>query len=225
MLRYPCLVLDHDDTTVDSTRAVNYPQFCEALARFRPHMEISEAQFFRYCFDPGFYAMCEQILGYTPEEMEAHVAMWKAYHQTHHPQFFPGIPEILRRQRAEGGRYCVVSHSEADVILAAYDRAGVPRPDLVLGAEQPPERRKPAPWPLQEIMRRFSLEVKDLLMVDDMPHGGVMARAVGVDFACAGWYGMLPDIEENMRRQCDFFFSTVEAFARFLFGDENAIAE
>ena len=71
----------------------------------------------------------------------------------------------------------------------------------------------------------FSLEAKDLLMVDDMPHGGVMARAVGVDFACAGWYGMLPDIEEKMRRQCDFFFSSVEEFSAFLFGDENAIAE
>ena len=94
MLRYPCLVLDHDDTTVDSTRAVNYPQFCEAMARFRPQMEISEAQFFRYCFDPGFYGMCEQVLRYTPEEMEAHVAMWKAYHQAHHPQFFPGIPPL-----------------------------------------------------------------------------------------------------------------------------------
>ena len=83
------MVLDHDDTTVDSTRAVNYPQFCEAMARFRPHMEISEAQFFRYCFDPGFYGMCEQVLRYTPEEMEAHVAMWKEYHKTHHPQTNP----------------------------------------------------------------------------------------------------------------------------------------
>ena len=47
MLRYRCLVLDHDDTTVDSTRAVNYPQFLEALARYRPELHISEEQFFR----------------------------------------------------------------------------------------------------------------------------------------------------------------------------------
>ena len=217
MLRYPCLVLDHDDTTVDSTRAVNYPQFLEALARYRPGLDISEAQFFRYCFNPGFYAMCDTVLHYTPEELEGHVAMWKEYHKTHHPQFFPGIPELLQRHRQAGGIFCVVSHSEADVILAAYEEAGVPPPDLVLGAEQPPERRKPAAWPLQEILRRFSLTPKDLLMVDDMPHGGQMARAVGVDFACAAWYGMLPEIEAQMRRQCDFFFSTVEAFTQFLF--------
>ena len=104
MLRYRCLVLDHDDTTVDSTRAVNYPQFLEALARYRPQLSISEEAFFRYCYDPGFYAMCDQVLHYTPEELTGHVAMWKTYHQTHHPRFFPGIPALLARQRAAGGQ-------------------------------------------------------------------------------------------------------------------------
>ena len=50
-----------------------------------------------------------------------------------------------------------------------------------------------------------------------MPHGAQMARAVGVTFAGAGWYGMLPDIEEKMRPQCDVFFPTVESFAAYLF--------
>ena len=29
MLKYRCLVLDHDDTTVDSTATVHYPCFVE----------------------------------------------------------------------------------------------------------------------------------------------------------------------------------------------------
>lgn len=222
MLRYSCIILDHDDTTVDSTRAVNYPQFCEALAHFRPGMTISEDQFFLYCFDPGFYPMCEQILHYTPEEMKAHVAMWKEYHRTHHPRFFPGMPEIIRRQKEAGGSVCVVSHSDADVILRAYEQAGVPCPDLIFGGEQPPERRKPNPWPLEEIMRRLDLRPDQCLMVDDMPHGGVMARAAGVEFACAGWYGMLPSIEAHMRQCSDFFFSTVEEFSAFLWNTDPA---
>ena len=41
MLRYRCLVLDHDDTTVDSTRSVTYPQFREAMAHFRPEITMS----------------------------------------------------------------------------------------------------------------------------------------------------------------------------------------
>ena len=28
MLKYPCLVLDHDDTVVQSEATVNYPFFC-----------------------------------------------------------------------------------------------------------------------------------------------------------------------------------------------------
>lgn len=217
MLRYPCLVLDHDDTTVDSTRSINYPQFCQALAHFRPGVTMTEEQYFLYNFDPGFYDMCEQILHYTPEEMDAHLQMWKDYHKDHQPDFFPGMPELICRQKAEGGLVCVVSHSSDDVINAAYDHAGVPRPDLIFGAEQPPERRKPSPWPLEEILRRFQLQPADLLMVDDMPHGGTMARAVGVAFAGAGWYGMLPQIEAKMLPQCDYFFSTVQEFSDFLF--------
>ena len=31
MLKYPCLVLDHDDTVVASEATVNYPCFVEVL--------------------------------------------------------------------------------------------------------------------------------------------------------------------------------------------------
>lgn len=221
MLRYRCLVLDHDDTTVDSTRSVNYPQFQQALAHFRPGMTMSEEEYFLHCFDPGFYGMCEQVLHYTPEEMAAHLQMWKDYHREHHPSFFPGMPELICRQKAGGGLVCVVSHSTIDVIQRAYDHAGVPRPDLIFGADEPEEHCKPSPWLMEQILSRFSLTPEEVLMVDDMPQGGQMARAVGVKFACAGWYGMLPQIETRMRTQCDWFFSSVKEFSAFLFGQEG----
>ena len=217
MLRYRCIVLDHDDTTVDSTRTVNYPQFLQALAHFRPGMEMSLEEYMLHCFDPGFYVMCERTLGYTPEEMQAHIEMWKEYHKTHHPRFFPGIPELIRRQKEEGGYVCVVSHSSDDVILRAYEHERVLLPDLIYGAEQPEARRKPNPWPLEEIMRQLKLSPDDLLMIDDMPHGGIMSHRVGAAFAAAGWYGMLPQIERTMRERADYFFSTVQSLHDFLF--------
>ena len=217
MLRYRCLVLDHDDTTVDSTRSVNYPQFREALAHFRPEMTMSEEEYFLHCFDPGFYEMCREILHYTDAEMAEHLQMWKDFHKDHHPPFFPGMPELIRRQKAEGGLVCVVSHSTIDVIEDAYRHDHVPLPDLIFGAEQPAERCKPNPWPMEQILKHFDLQPREVLMVDDMPQGGRMAHALGVEFACAGWYGMLPQIEANMRTQCEYFFSTVDAFSDFLF--------
>lgn len=217
MLRYRCLVLDHDDTTVDSTRSVNYPQFCQALAHFRPGITMSEEEYFLHCFHPGFYGMCREVLHYTSEEMAQHLQMWKDYHRDHHPQFFAGMPEIIRRQKESGGLVCVVSHSTRDIIEAAYAQAGVPQPDLIFGAEEPEEHCKPSPWPMEQILHRFDLSPGDVLMVDDMPQGGQMAHALGVSFACAGWYGMLPQIQSQMKTQCDYFFSTVDAFSHFLF--------
>lgn len=216
MLRYRCLILDHDDTTVDSTRTVNYPQFRQALAHFRPNMAMTQDEYILNCFRMGFYVMCDQILHYTDSEMQQHIRMWKDYHKIHHPPFFDGIPQVLERHRQMGGLICVVSHSSADVILSAYENAGIPAPDLIFGAEQPEEHMKPNVWPLTQIMERFSLRPRECLVVDDAPMGGQMARLAGVDFACAGWYGMLPEIEDHMRRNCDFFFRSVQEFSQFL---------
>ena len=41
MLKYPCLVLDHDDTVVQSEATVNYPYFVYILDRFRPGKTIT----------------------------------------------------------------------------------------------------------------------------------------------------------------------------------------
>lgn len=217
MLRYRCLVLDHDDTTVDSTRSINYPQFLEALAHFRPGFSMSLDEYLMHCFDPGFYEMCEKVLHYSPQEMQAHVEMWKAYHKTHHPKFFPGIPELIAQQKKEGGFVCVVSHSSDDVIRSAYSHGNVPMPDLIFGAEQPAERRKPSSWPMEEILRRLDLGPEEVLMVDDMPLGSIMSHSVGIEFACAGWCSTLPQIEAHMRQHSDYYFSTVQEFYTFQF--------
>ena len=33
MLKYPCLVLDHDDTVVQTEKAIGYPYFRDYIAR------------------------------------------------------------------------------------------------------------------------------------------------------------------------------------------------
>ena len=44
MLKYRCLVLDHDDTVVQTLKTLSYPFFCLELEQFRPGttMTISE---------------------------------------------------------------------------------------------------------------------------------------------------------------------------------------
>lgn len=217
MLRYRCLVLDHDDTLVDSSRRVNYPQFRRAIAALRPGVEISEEAFILYCYDPGFYPMCREVLHYTDEELSQHEQAWLSYLETHKPPFFDGIPALLARVKAEGGLVCVVSHSYAESIRAVFSHHGIAQPDSVFGAEYPVEQRKPNPFPLEEIMRRYALAPEDILVVDDMQHGCNMAHACGVDFACAAWYGMPESLAVKMREISDHFFLSVSELSALLF--------
>ena len=41
MLKVPCLVLDHDDTTVNSTATVHYPAFVEFIKIRHPEVQMT----------------------------------------------------------------------------------------------------------------------------------------------------------------------------------------
>jgi phosphoglycolate phosphatase/pyrophosphatase PpaX len=53
--------------------------------------------------------------------------------------------------------------------------------------------------------------------VDDSKPGLMMARSCNVDFAAAGWSHALPRIENYMRMNSDYYFSTVDEFSEFIF--------
>ena len=40
-MKYKCLILDHDDTIVDSTRTVNFPAFLDSLSKLRPGVTMT----------------------------------------------------------------------------------------------------------------------------------------------------------------------------------------
>ena len=215
-MRYQCLVFDHDDTVVNSTATIHWPCFVDFLAQRRPGMSCSLEKYFIKNFDPGFLPMCREDYGLSDAELDDELRFWKAYVREHVPSAYPGIREMMERQKAEGGLVCVVSHSLDFNIRRDYRENGLPEPDAVYGWEQPLERRKPSPWPLQEIMRRFELQPRDLLMIDDLKPGYDMARACGVDFAAVGWANDIPAIERFMRGNCRWYFKTVPEMAAFL---------
>ena len=69
MLKYKCLILDHDDTTVDSTATVHYPAFVEYMKLHHPEINLSLEEYFLANFDPGVVALFTDICGMTVEEM------------------------------------------------------------------------------------------------------------------------------------------------------------
>lgn len=221
MLRFPCLVLDHDDTVVNSTATVHYPAFLDAMARMRGGSDLSLDDYFRLNFDPGFVAYMRDEQHFTEADFDEEYAIWQSWVRRTVPEMYPGMKRLILRQLAEGGRIAVVSHSVDVNIRRDYRAAGVPEPELVYGWERPPEQRKPSPVPLLEIMAHTGLKPEELLMVDDLKPGLDMATAAGVPFAAALWAHHVPEIRAHMHAHCENCFDTPEALEAWLFEEER----
>ena len=217
-MKIKCLVLDHDDTLVRSAETVNFPALLESLQENHPDRVITYEEFNRYCFQMQYTGMCRNILKLTDEEIDAQFERWKVYVRTHVPPAYDGIREILQRARAEGCLICVSSHSGVENITRDYRLNFHMEPDAIYAWELGEALRKPHPFTLQDIMRRYSLRPDELLLVDDMKGGYDMAKACHVPFACAGWSHDLLEIRDFMKQNCDIYFETVEDFKNYLFG-------
>lgn len=220
-MRYPCLVVDHDDTVVDSTATVHYPCFVEYTGIYHPEVHYALDEYIKDNFDPGIVALFRDIIGMSEDEMEREQRYWNDYVKRHVPRAYDGMRELLWRHKRSGGTLCVVSHSYTENILRDYRENGLPEPDMVFGWESPAHERKPNPYPLEQIMRRGGFTREELLMLDDLKPGYDMAKSCGVDFAAAGWSNDIPEIESFMRANCDKYFKTVAGFSGFLFGEEK----
>lgn len=218
MLKYPCLVLDHDDTVVQSEATVNYPFFIEFLKGYRPGMTISQHDYISGCFQPGYIEMCRQRFQFTDEELLIEYNGWKEYIRSHVPEAYPGIGQIIRRFKEAGGIVCVVSQSAQENIARDYRIHFGMEPDEIFGWDLEPEHRKPSPWALQKIMEKYQFSPAQLLVVDDMKAAVQMARDAGVEIAFAGWGRReFPEICAEMESLCDFSFHSTESFEKFLF--------
>lgn len=215
-MRYKCLVFDHDDTLVNSTATIHHPCFVKFLGEYRPGMSCTLEEYFIKNFHPGFVQMCREDYGLSDDDLVVETEYWREYVKDHIPSAYSGMKEIMERHRAEGGLICVVSHSFEHNILRDFKANSLPEPDAVYGWSRPIEERKPYPFPLEDIMRRFSLEAHELLMIDDLKPGYDMAKSCGVDFAAVGWSNDVPEIEDFMKQNCSFYFKSVGELDRFL---------
>ena len=218
MLKYPCLVLDHDDTVVQSEATVNYPYFVYILDLFRPGTTITLEEYVEGCCHLGFADMCRKWYGFTEQELVEEYKGWQEYIVDHIPAAFPGIERIIRRQKEQRGMVCVVSHSSDVNILRDYRTHFEMEPDAIYSWDLPEELRKPSTYALEDIMKRYGLSPSQLLVVDDMKPAWEMASNAGVPIAFAAWGRKdYPEIAAEMRTLCDFSFDSTEELEKFLF--------
>lgn len=222
-LRFRCLLIDHDDTAVDSTTSVHYPAHIAALAAIRPGRTppTKDEWILR-----NFHGIMEYLVGelaMNQEELAREFEIWRGWTTSHVPSFFPGFLELLEDFRVRGGKVVVISHSEKDVIEGHYRAAKDPPflPDLVFGWDHDASRRKPSPWPVQEALRALDCPPEEALILDDLKPGILMSQATGVPAAGAGWSHRVPEIEAYMRLNTLAYFPRVEDLRWFLIPDAS----
>ncbi|MBE6635415.1 MAG: HAD family hydrolase [Ruminococcaceae bacterium] len=218
-MKYKCLILDHDDTVVNSTATIHYPSFIEYLKVRRPHTvsNYTLESFISKNFTPGIVSLFRDELGMSDEEMAEEQKFWERFVNTRVPVAYGGIAEIIAEMRSRGGIIAVASHSMGEFIKRDYSENGLSLPDEIYGWELPREKRKPATFAVDELISKYGFDRKEILMVDDLKPGFDMARAAGIDFAAAGWAYDVPEISDFMRRHSDYYLSEVSELYKLLF--------
>ena len=217
--KYKCLVLDHDDTVVDSSASIHYPSFVEYLKIARPSLadKYSVEEYFEKNFNPGILELFTDEIGLSEKELAEEEAFWREYVKNHIPNAYAGIREIIADFKAGGGLVVVDSHSLTENIIRDYKANDLPLPDHIYGWDIPKDMRKPAPGTILDLMERFSLSHEDILVVDDLKPGYDMAKAAGVDIAAAGWAHNVKGIRDFMQENCEYFCESIEDLRKILF--------
>ena len=219
-INYKCLVLDHDDTVVDSSASIHYPSFVEYLKVARPHLadKYTLEEYFEKNFHPGIVELFTDEIGLSPEELEEEEAFWRDYVKNHIPNAYPGMREIIADFKAEGGIVAVDSHSLSENIKRDYKANNLPEADIIYGWDIPKEMRKPSPATLLDLMEKYNLKPEEILVVDDLKPGYDMAKSAGVPIAAAAWAHNVPEIAGFMKQNCEFFCTSVEELRKVIFG-------
>lgn len=220
MPKFKCLVLDHDDTVVQTEKAIGYPYFRDYIERIRPGKTLTFPEYVRDCNNMVFTDMCRIRWQFTDAELQEEYLGWKAYSRLNVPPICPGMGAVIRRQKELGGIVCVASLSTREIIERDFLHHFGFLPDAIYDNDLPADKRKPKPYALEQIVKQFHLKPDDLLMVDDMKLGWTMAKSVGVPTAFAGWSkAEFPELTEEMRRLCDYSFDSAEELEHFLFDE------
>ena len=218
-MKYKCLVLDHDDTVVDSSASIHYPSFVEYLKVARPHLadKYTVEEYFEKNFHPGILELFTVEIGLSEEELKEEEAFWSDYVKGHIPTAYDGIGDIIADFKKAGGIVAVDSHSLSENIIRDYKANGLPEPHIIYGWDIPKDMRKPAPATLFDLMNKYDLRPEEILVVDDLKPGYDMAKAAGVDIAAAAWAHNVKGIRNFMSANCEYFCENVEDLRKIIF--------
>ena len=204
------IIFDLDGTLVDSlddlTVAVNH-----MLAGFgRPALTRTEV---RGLVGQGARRLVERALpGGSEAEIERALACYLAYNEAHIAdlsRLYAGVAETLAEIATLGPTLAVISNKNVALCRKLLDVLGLGgRFATVLGADSLPER-KPSPVPVLSLLREFSVDPADAVIVGDSINDVAAGRGAGIaTVGCTYGYGAPDELADADYR--------VEAFAGLL---------
>ncbi|AHC14404.1 HAD family hydrolase [Salinispira pacifica] len=219
-MKYRCILIDHDDTAVNSTPSVHHPAHVEQMKRLgREEQTRNLEDWFRLNYHPGIHHFLEKELALNEKDALLCYNVWREYTQSRVPPFFPGMLDLLSEVVRQGGVVAVVSHSEVDIIRRHYElQQDVPgfMPAEIFGWTGDPTKAKPHVYPVEEMIRRHALKPEEIIMIDDLKPGIEMSRRAGIASMGAGWSHAIPEIRKDISEMADYYFTSVEDAARWL---------
>ncbi|MBN2881128.1 HAD family hydrolase [Candidatus Woesearchaeota archaeon] len=216
-LKYKCIVLDHDDTVVESGLALHHKAHVEFMKKYKPRaIPIKRENWYKVCYDPGFMTFCKTNLAFTEKDWEEEFKFWSEFVSKHPPKFFEGMPEILQEYKEKGGKIVVSSFSLEKNIKRDYEINSKIMPDLIYGWGVGDGKRKPSTWIVDNIAKKYNLKPEEILVVDDSKEGIVMGNnfgctTIGVDWARQG-KNNVPEITEFLKKEASIYISNIQDF-------------
>lgn len=222
-LRYKCLIMDHDETTVTLAKETHYQAYLEAARELLPdHKPISWNEWVRTNHYIGPWVYIENLfkdcgLDDWKTKAKAHWHKWMK-RKVFDPSFIPGVLDVLKEFRARGGLVTVATNAPDKMVMAHYTAGTWATffPDFVMGYQDDHKLMKPNPYPLEQIMQKFNLKPEECLMVDDMTTGHKAAKACGVDSACAIWANNLL-VDESITCGAKYVVSDIDELRAILY--------
>ena len=214
-MAYKCILIDHDDTVAPTSENQHYPSFKSSLEDINPNLKITFDEYINYSFNPGFEIFLKEILQLNEEKIKIMYENWKTDTSEKIGIFYEEIKNILLEFHNKGGIIAVVTHSDKIRIEKDYEYNLGFVPLDIYSWELGEEKRKPNPFPIYDMMKKYNLKNQEILVIDDLKPGFIMAKKANVDFLWAGWAYNNPKFRKFMKENSKFCIESLKEFEEF----------
>jgi len=198
-----------------TSEKLHYPSFKKSLKVLKPEVEITFEEYINYSFEPGFENFIKNILQLNEEETKVMYDNWERDTNNKIGVFYEEIKEFLLEFNKLGGIIAVVTHSDKKRIEKDYEYNLGFVPKDIYSWELGEEKRKPKPFPVLDIIKKYGISNEEILVIDDLKPGFLMAKEGNVDFLWAAWAYNKPIFNEYMENNAKYCIKSLIEFKEF----------